>query len=218
MKKLFKFLFSVAALFSIILSTAYAELYEVTVTNLTRGQVFSPVFAVTHNPNQALFTAGEAATPELAALAQDANADDLADLLSSTPGFNEIVHGTSAIPPGKSETLLIHGNRRARFISLASMLVTTNDAFMAVNSMRLPHRSSMMTVPAYDAGAEANDESCAYIPGPPCGSANATSNEAGEGFIHIHSGIHGVGDLNAAEYDWRNPVAKISIRRVRKYY
>jgi hypothetical protein len=218
MKNICKFLLSIITLSAISLSIAHAELFEVTVTNLTRGQIFSPIFAVTHNKKEALFTTGAPATPELAALAQDANTDLLTGLLSASPDVHEIAHGSGPILPGKSETLLIHGNYRARFISLASMLVTTNDAFMSVNKLKLPFHSSILTVPAYDAGAEANDESCNYIPGPPCGNANAASNVEGEGFVHIHAGIHGVGDLNTAQYDWRNPVAKVSIRRVRKHY
>lgn len=217
MKKLFEISLSAMTLLIISLSTVHAQSFEITITNLTRGQIFSPVLAVTHSRGQTLFTSGEAATSELAALAQDANADGLTALLSSTAGVNEIVHGTGVILPGKSETLLIHSNFRARYFSLVSMLVTTNDAFMAVNRVKLPRRFSMISVPAYDAGAEDNDESCAYIPGPPCGNANAASEEAGEGFVHIHSGIHGVGDLSAAKHDWRNPVAKISIRRIRSY-
>jgi hypothetical protein len=36
----------------------------------------------------------------------------------------------------------------------------------------------------------------------------------GEGFVHIHAGIHGIGNLEASEYDWRNPVARITVRQV----
>jgi hypothetical protein len=32
--------------------------------------------------------------------------------------------------------------------------------------------------------------------------------------VHIHSGIHGVGDAIPAILDWRNPVAKIVIERM----
>jgi hypothetical protein len=35
-----------------------------------------------------------------------------------------------------------------------------------------------------------------------------------EGFVHVHAGIHGIGDLVAADRDWRNPVAQIAIRRL----
>jgi hypothetical protein len=76
------------------------------------------------------------------------------------------------------------------------------------------HRS-----PAYDAGSERNDELCASIPGPDffeCGGPGGGSQVEGgeEGFVHVHSGIHGVGDLVPAERDWRNPVARISITRI----
>jgi hypothetical protein len=32
----------------------------------------------------------------------------------------------------------------------------------------------------------------------------------GERFVHIRAGIHGIGNLNAAQRDWRNPVAEIN--------
>lgn len=34
--------------------------------------------------------------------------------------------------------------------------------------------------------------------------------------VHIHAGIHGIGNMNAAIRAWRNPVAKITIRRARR--
>lgn len=68
-------------------------------------------------------------------------------------------------------------------------------------------------------GSERSDELYASIPGPdffecggPGGGAQVEGGE--EGFVHVHSGIHGVGDLEPAERDWRNPVACISITRV----
>jgi hypothetical protein len=48
---------------------------------------------------------------------------------------------------------------------------------------------------------------------PPGGGAQAQGDE--EGVVHIHAGIHGIGDLDESERDWRNPAAIISIRRVR---
>ena len=35
--------------------------------------------------------------------------------------------------------------------------------------------------------------------------------EGAEGFVHIHSGIHGTGDLSPAEWDWQNPVVEIAV-------
>jgi hypothetical protein len=216
MNILFKFLYITIAVFSINISTAdEAKLFEVTITNLSRGQIISPAFAFTHNGRETLFTSGEPASAELAALAQDADTDGLVSLFSASSATHEIVLGTAVIMPGKSETLMIHSNHHAKYISLAAMLVSSNDAFMAVNKLKLPRRSLMITVPAYDAGSEANNENCDYIPGPPCGNPNKAPDDEAEGFVHIHSGIHGIADLDPAEFDWRNPVAKISIRRVK---
>jgi hypothetical protein len=36
-----------------------------------------------------------------------------------------------------------------------------------------------------------------------------------KGYLRIHRGIHGISDLKPAIYDWRNPVAKITVTRIR---
>jgi len=33
-----------------------------------------------------------------------------------------------------------------------------------------------------------------------------------EGFVHISRGISGEADLLASDYDWRNPVARVTVR------
>lgn len=62
-------------------------------------------------------------------------------------------------------------------------------------------------------GAMANDELCISIPGPVFGWEGASPGVSGEGYVHIHPGIHGIGDLIPAERDWRNLVASIMIQR-----
>jgi len=32
-----------------------------------------------------------------------------------------------------------------------------------------------------------------------------------EGFTHIYTGFHGVGDLDAEDFDWRNPMMEIRV-------
>ena len=44
-------------------------MFEITVTNLTYGQILSPVLAVAHDDTVDLFEPGQPASPELAALA-----------------------------------------------------------------------------------------------------------------------------------------------------
>ena len=63
------------------------------------------------------------------------------------------------------------------------------------------------------------DELCASIPGPnfvECGGNGGGGAPAGgeEGFVHIHAGMHGIGNFKAADRDWRNPVAQITVRRL----
>ncbi len=188
--------------------------YQITVTNLTRAQIMSPFIVSTHSKPFSLFTLGSPATPELSALAQDADASGLAILMAGAPGSREVAISDGPVLPGTTVVVEIPAHR-GKYVSVASMLVTTNDAFTGLNGVRVKGKFRSYRSVAYDAGAENNDESCAYIPGPPCGNGGATSDEAGEGYVYVHSGIQGVGDLDSS-LDWRNPVALITIKRIRK--
>ena len=100
-------------------------------------------------------------------------------------------------------------------VSMAGMLVVTNDAFFGVNGAEMPRRGAIqLRSTAYDAGSEANNEDCDYIPGPPCNNPMMRMTTGAEGYVHVHAGIHGIGDLAPETYDWRSDVAAISVRRV----
>ena len=197
-------------------AVAQAGNIEVTITNLTRHQVFSPVLVVSHARRLSLFQAGEPASMELAAIAEGGDTAPMEAMLAETSGVLDF-STSGPIPPGMSASVSILALPNTA-ISALSMLVNTNDAFLALNgepaTFGIPNTVS---VPAYDAGSEANTELCADIPGPACPADSGNAHVDGEGFIHIHNGIHGVGDpeLDPAEYDWHNPVASITIKRVR---
>jgi len=94
------------------------------------------------------------------------------------------------------------------------MLIITNDAFFAVRGVPARSKDNVtMFARAYDAGSEANNEMCAFIPG--CGGGGVRDTAGAEGFVYIHSGIHGIADLDPAEFDWHNPVATITVQKVR---
>ena len=195
--------------------------FEVTITNLTRGQQFTPVLVASHKPSVKLFTLGRPASGELATLAEEGNTGPLSAALSALPGTGQVVTGSGLTNPGASVTLVVEGRRGFGLLSVAAMLIPTNDAFVALNGVPLPRGNDSVSflAPAYDAGSERNDELCVSIPGPffaECsGSGGGGAPGGGEGFVHIHSGIHGIGDLSAATRDWRNPVALITVRRMR---
>lgn len=124
--------------------------------------------------------------------------------------------GRSAWGPIQSVTVVVAAPGRFRKISAVGMLAISNDAFFGVRGARVPpHGASVYAAGAYDAGSEANSESCAFIPGPPCGSALMRDTAGAEGYVHLHAGIHGIGDLVPSSHDWRNPVAEVHIRRLR---
>jgi hypothetical protein len=196
-------------------------MYEVTVTNVTYNQRFTPLLLATHKPEIRFFKLGDPAIPQLATLAEEGNVAPLRALLDSSSLVTATTAATGLLDPGKSMTFQIQGNPWRDRFSIAAMLIPTNDAFMALNAvpLPLPGQSAKHTAVAYDAGSEVNDELCASIPGPlfiecggPGGGARAGN---GEGFVHVHRGMHGVGDFKAIARDWRNPVATVRIRFVR---
>jgi hypothetical protein len=192
--------------------TAVAQTYEVTVTNITAGQTFTPFIASNHTAGIRFFKPGRRASAELAELAESGATDPLKSLLASVPDLAFSTAGSDGLlGPGESVTFTIDTAEGFRRLSLAAMLIPTNDSFVALDSVRLPDNQETFYVPAYDAGSELNDEVCANIPGPVCG-GEGTSADDGEGFVHISRGIQGIADLDPAAYDWRNPVARIRVR------
>lgn len=194
--------------------------YRITMTNITKGQVLSPAVVATHTQHATpLFALGSPASEELAQLAEDAVLQPLFDALSASSDVMDVqilASEAGPIPPGMSASVEIEAPSPFLWVSAASMLVTTNDAFTAVNGIRGPNLgSTIIMAPAYDAGTEANTESCEHIPGPPCGNPNMRVTDGAEGFVYVSNGIEGEGDdLSADGYDWRNPVARFEIMRI----
>ena len=205
--------------------------YEVTITNLTRGQRFTPVLVASHKEGVKLFELGAAASSQLRTLAEEGDVGPLSMLLAADPNVGDVKNSppppppTNLIAPGASVTVEVNAGGQFDHFSVAAMLIPTNDAFFAVNGMPGPKGNDTITylVPAYDAGTERNDELCGSIPGPgfaecitpsnPAGNGCGAQVGGGEGYVHIHAGIHGIGNISAAMRDWRNPVARITIRR-----
>jgi len=190
--------------------------YEVTITNTTRGQTFSPPVVIAHDKDFELFSLGNSASPELVALAEDGLTDPLTSNIETLPSVLDYAVASGPLPPGASATLQVTTRGRFRLISATGMLVTTNDAFFAIRGVPVPRRGARTAdAEAYDAGSEANSESCTFIPGPPCGNEQVRDTTGAEGYVHTHAGIHGIGDLIPDMHDWRNPVAEITIRPIR---
>jgi hypothetical protein len=192
--------------------------YHVTITNLTHAIIFTPVLVASHRRPVTVFELGAPASDDLRALAESGNVEPMTDTLEGNSDVVDVQNSGGPLLPGKSVTVIVSAARGAKFISVGSMILPTNDGFIGLNSAEVSKRgSSTYFSPGYDAGSEINDELCANIPGPHCGGGGLSPGDdpVTEGYVHVHRGIHGIADLNAAVYDWRNPVARNTVTRVR---
>lgn len=199
-------------------TTASADnkpVYKVTITNITHSISFTPILVASHRKGVSLYKLGAAASDELSAVAEAGDTGPLAAQLKNNHRVADVQSSDGLLAPGDSVTVSVAAKKGARHISLASMMLPTNDGFIALNAVKAPrHGSVSYYSSAFDAGSEPNDELCISIPGPTCGGTGPSPEAGGEGYVHIHRGMHGIGDLAPDVYDWRNPVAKITITRM----
>ena len=196
------------------------EEFAVTITNITNSINFTPILVASHRKGLSpLFELGSAANADIEAVAEGGNIGPLTATLEANDDVVDVDNSVGLLIPGASVTVMVSAKKGAKRISIISMMLPTNDGFIALNGVKTPKKGTATYYsPGYDAGTEFNDELCANIPGPTCGGPGDPSDEAlnDEGYVHIHRGIHGVGDLaiQSAVQDWRNPVAKITITRI----
>ena len=198
------------------------EKFKVTITNLTRGQSFTPILVASHKKGVKLFKLGMPASLELEMLAEGGATGPLRDLLLGNELVKDVKTSGGLLGPGESVSVSVESSGAYKYISIASMLLPTNDGFFSLNGIKGPEgkKTRVLFSPAYDAGTEENNEMCPFIPGPQCGGLGLSAPApTDEGYVHVHAGIHGMSvippDLDPSMRDWRNPVAKITIQRVK---
>jgi len=190
--------------------------YLITITNVTRGQIFSPPIAVTHSGDFSLFELGQPASLALALMAEDGDTSMLASEFAVDADVLDHRGAAGPVMPGATTGIVVIARPDVERISLGGMLVSTNDAFFALRNVPTPAPGERITLfaRAYDAGSDANSEDCSFIPGPPCGNGGVHDPAPAEGYVHVHAGIHGNGTLDAAERDWRDVVAQVTVERM----
>jgi len=202
---------------SLLLSSAVSfaddelNVYHVTVTNTTANHVLTPPAVIAHKHGYQAFKIGMPSSTALATLAETGNPAPLLESAAADEHVRATAAGGGVIHPGESMTIEILAPKKTRF-SVFTMLAATNDAFAAAMNIKAPkkNRHTHASTYTFDSGSEMNNEDCNYIPGPPCNN-DMNGNMAGEGFVTMHNGVHGVGDLMPSKLDWRGPNAMISI-------
>ena len=205
---------SILGSFLISANAAADAYFEVTVTNVTKGMTFTPIMVATTKKGDQFFQLGASPSLALETMAETGGLD----LLQGSLDAYDITN-SSFLPflePGQSVTQTVATAGPYRYLSVAAMLIPSNDIFFALNGIAGPRGNKTISVTsvAYDAGSELNDELCANLPGPGCGPDPGPVSDNGEGYVYISGGIRGVGDLDADVYDFNNPVAQITITRI----
>ena len=190
--------------------------YKITVTNITKGVSFTPLLTAVHNRNASFFKVGEAASEPVSRIAEGGDISVLKTILDDSSNVFSTTNSEGLLAPGASVELMLDGHRRYGKISIAAMLLPTNDAMVALLGKKLPKRGKVTYfLRAYDGGTETNDEYCGNIPGPHCGGVPFSPEDAGEGYIYPSPAIHGEADLSRQAYNWDGAVAKVVIEVVR---
>lgn len=197
--------------------------YKVTVENLTLSQPMSPLAAAYHTESRKLFEVGVVSGEALEKLAEGGDNSALLASLASDKSVTASSGGTGLILPGKADSVTLEGEA-AKCISIAAMLVNTNDAFAGADCVNVSAMKQgevvTMQLPAYDAGTEANSEEAVTIPGPAGGGEGFNQSRDDRDFISVHSGVVTKDDgLNGSAltqaHKWDNPAAMLTIERVK---
>ncbi|MDA7746573.1 spondin domain-containing protein [Psychromonas sp.] len=194
--------------------------YELTFTNLTNGQPISPPAVILHDSGE-LWSIGEPASDALELLAESGDSTEIQTLSLVT---NLAVSSGPALP-GETISVTVSHTDTVDYLSFASMLGNTNDAFTGINKLDLSdlviNESVTYRTSAYDAGTEANTESAETVPGPAAnGEAYNAERDDINDFVSMHAGIITNADglstsVLTYQQKFDNPVLSVTITRLK---
>jgi hypothetical protein len=202
--------------------------YSLRLTNLTANQPFAPAAVVLHSPASELWAPGESAGSDLEMLAESGDPQPLLDAATARSDIVRAFGGSGVIAPGGSETFTLtlsggtFSDDQPLALTVAAMLVNTNDAFAGVSGSVLPllevDQQHTWFLPAYDAGTEANSETAGTVPGPAAGGEGFASARDDVDRIAIHPGVissqDGLADSALdGSHRWDNPVLMLELIR-----
>ena len=199
------------------------RMFTTRIENNTAGQPFSAPLVLEHNEDYNLFQFGMQASVPLEHLTEGGDNQPLMDTVSDENDLFNAVEGSGAVAPGSYQNvILMLTTPNSTHITVAGMLVNTNDAFFAqkidVSSLAVGE-SIHFDAPILDSGTEDNTETALTIPGPAGNGVGFAPQRNDVNRITVHRGVISQQDglvgsvLNATERLLNSP-AKISITRV----
>jgi hypothetical protein len=213
-------------------SQLQAQDLSITVTNLTQGLHFTPIITSAHTSDNHIFMVGTTASAELQAMAEGGDISSLVTMLANADTNTSDNPAGGLLAPGMSTTYMLTNDSANTHLSMATMILPSNDGFVGLDGWVIPTEAGTYTVMlnAYDAGTEANNElingggapGVLGIPAAPSGGSGidgtGVTDLESNTMVHIHRGSIGDDDVNGGKSDlnnsihrWLNPVAKLTV-------
>ncbi len=193
--------------------------YEITVTNLTAAQPLSPVTLMLTR-EQRYWQVGMPASEALALLAEAGDNSELVD----EEGVLAAIEAAAPLGPGALTRLTVSvEDTNNIWLTVATMLVNTNDGFTGVTGLSLSslmvNETYTMTALVYDAGTEANSERAGTIPGPADGGEGSSEGREPTDRVSLHPGVVSEDDglstsVLTSAHRFDNPAIQISVTRL----
>ena len=201
---------------------APAETFTITIENVSPN-VLAPVPFIAHDGCFPLFVNGDPASSAIETLAETGSPAGVVDMATAAMGTTVSdfdVAGAGPMGPGESAMVMLDTTISHRWLSFASMIGISNDAFIGRSAANgaidlfpggVPLSTVILIEPAevWDAGTEVNDELATSVGALGAGPEDGTPEG---GVITVpHPGIVGDWDIPASR-DWTGgTVARITI-------
>ncbi|NRB37431.1 MAG: hypothetical protein HRU20_03055 [Pseudomonadales bacterium] len=197
--------------------------YQLTFKNLSYNQPLSPLAVIVDTEKTAYWAVGDTASTALEQLAESGDNTELLAMAEMDSLYVE--SATGLLLPATSQTITVSYDSAdvVAFMTIATMLVNSNDAFTGVQAVDLSmlavgekHKITLMT---YDAGTEANSELSGTIPGPADGGEGFNAARDDVDFVSMHPGVvanmaeHPLSVLNSS-HRFDGPIAELIIKRM----
>lgn len=193
--------------------------YKVSLKNLTLAQPLAPAGIIVQNSSTSFkaFEIGETASVGLETLAEGGNPQILLDEADNVDVlYTNILNGPTT--PGSSNELTFTVDNEDLRLSIASMLIKTNDAFVGIKDIDLNFTGTKtFSLNVYDSGTELNDELATTLPGLGGEGFNSLRSDSND-FVTAHTGVVTADDGLSTSglsftHRWNNPAAVLTIER-----
>jgi len=119
---------------------------SIEITNLTNAIYFTPLLVSSHNADTHIFQVGTSASASLQAMAEGGDISGLDTDLMAVGANNVANPAGGLLAPGASVTAALVAGEHNKFLSLAAMLLPTNDGFVGLDAIEIPRKKGTLYI------------------------------------------------------------------------